>query len=193
MTNQSSKKQMKNECLKNANQNRNHLWKMWILKNCIAKLTSQQKVNSIFFMSLLSNAKTSFVLNRGFHWVKKYEMMKRIPLISQAWQMSFQNKANNCDVVCKLISFIAAIRHFDYCSTQHSAIESPKIICRYYTLHSSPFSRQIRHCDISLVHLHKFMLNDFSVKSPWLTLSFVPTTTKHDNSTHRKSKRPWVP
>ena len=76
-------------------------------KNCIAKLTSQQKVNSIFFMSLLSNAKTSFVLNRGFHWVKKYEMMKRIPLISQAWQMSFQNKANNCDVVCKLISFIA--------------------------------------------------------------------------------------
>ena len=52
---------------------------MWILKNCIAKLTSQQKVNSIFFMSLLSNAKTSFVLNRGFHWVKKYEMMKKNP------------------------------------------------------------------------------------------------------------------
>ena len=52
-------------------------------KNCIAKLTSQQKVNSIFFMSLLSNAKTSFVLNRGFHWVKKYEfavmMMKKNP------------------------------------------------------------------------------------------------------------------
>ena len=48
-------------------------------KNCIAKLESQQKVNSIFFMSLLSNAKTSFVLNRGFHWVKKYEYDEKNP------------------------------------------------------------------------------------------------------------------
>ena len=77
--------------------------------NCITKLKSQQCKGKSYvphikfhflYVSLLKNAKTSFVLNRGFHWVKKKNLNdeKRFPLISQALQMSFQNKANNCCV-----------------------------------------------------------------------------------------------
>lgn len=132
-------------------------------------------------MSLLKNAKTSFVLNRGFHWVKKKIWMMKKESLWFHKPDKWVSKIKQTIVVCKLISFIAAIRHFNYCSTQHSVIEPWNNLIGE---HSSPFCRQIRHCVISLVHLHKFMLNDFSVKSPWLTLSFVPTTstTKHDNS-----------